>query len=348
MHSDHLGLRERGGETVECFVAGRAARDQLRDHRVVGDPDLVALGDGALDADRRRQPQPFHAPGLREERARILGVQAHLDRGSVQLHLEVDRLATRDPQLPLHEVDARHRFGDRVLHLDASVQLEEEELATLEHELGGAGTDVPDRGCKPHRRVAHPRAELGVERRRRRLLEHLLVAPLHRALALAEREHPSMRVGEQLDLDVPRALEVALEVDAVVAEAGLRLALRRLERRSELLGGANDAHAAAAAARGRLDDQRRRVCLRHGRHAGRCGDPLRFELVAATTECVGRRADPRQSGSLDGFGEVGVLGEEAVARVHGIGAALQRRPDVLLGVEVGADLDRLVGGAGVQ
>ena len=50
------------------------------------------------------------------------------------------------------------------------------------------------------------------------------MAALHRALALAEREHRAVRVGEQLDLDVPRPLEVALEVDAVVAEPGLRLA----------------------------------------------------------------------------------------------------------------------------
>ena len=107
----------------------------------------------------------------------------------------------------------------------------------VEHELGRAGA----RRSRSRARSATAasliaRAQLGVERRRRRLLEHLLVAPLHRALALAERERRAVRVGEQLDLDVARPLEVALEEDAVVAEAGLRLAPRRLERVVELLG----------------------------------------------------------------------------------------------------------------
>ena len=53
-------------------------------------------------------------------------------------------------------------------------------------------------------------------------------------------------------------------------------------------------------------------------------------------------------GRFDRFGEVGALGQEAVAGMHGVGAALQRGPDVLLGVQVRADLDRLVGRARVQ
>ena len=123
-----------------------------------------------------------------------------------------------------------------MLDLDARVQLEEEEVASVEHELGGAGALVADRTCERDGRVAHARAQLGVERGRRRLLEHLLVAPLNRAVALAECEHRAVPVGEQLDLDVPRALEVALEEHGVVAERGSRLALRRIDGVVELRG----------------------------------------------------------------------------------------------------------------
>jgi hypothetical protein len=35
------------------------------------------------------------------------------------------------------------------------------------------------------------------------LLEQLLVAPLHRAVALADRDHAAVAVREQLHLDVP-------------------------------------------------------------------------------------------------------------------------------------------------
>ena len=82
------------------------------------------------------------------------------------------------------------------------------------------------------------------------------MAPLDRALALAERDAPPRAVAEQLDLDVARPLEEALAEDRVVAERGLRLAPRRLERVVELAGPADDPHPAAAAARGRLDEQR--------------------------------------------------------------------------------------------
>jgi len=60
------------------------------------------------------------------------------------------------------------------------------------------------------------------------------VAALNRALALPQREHVSVRVGEQLDLDMTRPLHVALAEDAIVSEGGLRLAPRRLERLVEL------------------------------------------------------------------------------------------------------------------
>ena len=57
---------------------------------------------------------------------------------------------------------------------------------------------------------------------------------LHRAVALAEREDVTVRVGEQLHLDVAGSLEVALEVDAVVAEGSLRLSLRGVDRLVEV------------------------------------------------------------------------------------------------------------------
>ena len=75
-----LRLRERVPQLRQRFPARLAVRDQLRDHRVIGERDLVALLDAGVDADARRQAQPLERPGLREERARILGVQPHLDR----------------------------------------------------------------------------------------------------------------------------------------------------------------------------------------------------------------------------------------------------------------------------
>ena len=58
-HAADLGLRERVREPGERLGARRPVRDQLRDHRVVAEPDLVALLDARVDADARRQAQPL-------------------------------------------------------------------------------------------------------------------------------------------------------------------------------------------------------------------------------------------------------------------------------------------------
>ena len=68
-------------------------------------------------------------------------------------------LALCDPDLLGNDVYAGHELGDRVLDLDPAVQLEEEEVAAVEHELGRAGARVADRAPEPDRRVAHLRPQ---------------------------------------------------------------------------------------------------------------------------------------------------------------------------------------------
>ena len=87
-----------------------------------------------------------------------------------------------------------------------------------------------------------------------RFLQHLLVAPLDRALALAERDNRPVAVRQQLDLDMTRTLDVALAEDAVVAECGLGLAPGGVERLVQLGRRADDAHPAPASTRRGLDD----------------------------------------------------------------------------------------------
>ena len=170
-----------------------AVRDQLRDHRVIGDADLVALLDAGIDADPGWQPQPLEPAGLGKERARVLRVQPHLDCMASKLWQRRQRAAFGELELGGDEVEPGDELRDRVLHLDATVELQEEELAAVEDELGGAGAAVRDCPGERDRRLAHRRAQHLVERRRGRLLQHLLVAALHRALALAERHRPRPR-----------------------------------------------------------------------------------------------------------------------------------------------------------
>ena len=105
-------------------------------------------------------------PGLRDETLRrILRVDAALDRVTAlreALLREGQRLARRDAQLRVHQIDAGHAFGDRMLDLQARVHLEEIEARVVavafEQELARAGVAIADRLGGGDGRRAHPLA----------------------------------------------------------------------------------------------------------------------------------------------------------------------------------------------
>src|SRR6185503_7816111 len=99
-------------------------------------------------------------------------------------------------------------------------------------------------------------AQPGIEARRRRRFEHLLVALLHRAIALPQVDDVALAIAQHLDLDVPWALNELLEEHAAVAEGGARLALAAGERLAHLGRAFDDAHPAPAATRRRLQHPR--------------------------------------------------------------------------------------------
>ena len=111
-----------------------------------------------------------------------------------------------------------------------------------------------------------------------------------------------MLVGEDLRLDVPRLVEIALDEALAPTERRDRLADRAVEQLGDLVAAARDLQAAAATAERRLDRDRQAVLVGEGQHfidsvdrvrgAGRerradlGGDVARLDLVA---ERVDRR-----------------------------------------------------------
>ena len=92
----------------------------------------------------------------------------------------------------------------------------------------------------------------------------------------------------------------------------------------------------------------------HDRHAGRLDRVLGGDLVAHHPDVFGLRADEGDAGLLDDLGELGVLGQEAVARVDRLRAGDLGGGDDGRDVEVGfgggrrADADALVREADVH
>ena len=254
----------------------------------------------------------------RKPSVRILRVDARLERVAADGELllrQRQRLARRDAQLPFDQVLPGDHLGDRMLDLQPRVHLHEEEAAVLVgDELDRARADVADRARGRDRGLAHLAAARLGHAGRRRLLQHLLVTPLHRAVALEQVHAVAVGVGEHLDLDVARARDVFLDQHLVVAEARRRFALARRERLRELARRVDDAHALAAAARGGLEQHRIADAVRfflqkffglflsmvtgHQRHRRLLHQRLRRALAAHGADRRGRRADEHDARSV--------------------------------------------------
>ena len=251
--------------------------------------------------------------------------------------VKAKRLAGGDADLLAHQVDAGDHLGHRMLDLQARVHLDEVELAVLVEELDGADAAV---------------AELLHARRRRRRRCACAASALRAGEGASSNTFWWRRCSEQsrsprwttLPLPSPTTwismwrglLQVLLDVDAVVAEGGLGLGARRPKALSRSSGGRTTfmprppppaaalistgkpicpaaLRACASLAIATPPSPARPGCRPRGRRLGR-------DLVAHQPDVLGRRADEDDAVLLDDLGEVGVLRQEAVARMDGVGA----------------------------
>jgi len=340
---------------------------ELHEHRVEVRRDLRAgMRRRAVDPHAGPARRAVHrdAPRIRTELVRrVLGGDPRLQGGAVHAHRLLrdadlaQGLPRRDAHLRLDEVHIGHFLGDRVLHLDPRVHLDEDVLPRplprrLQEELDGAGVDIPDGAGEGDGVGAELVPDRWVEVGRRRDLDDLLVPPLHRAVALEQVDDVPGGVREDLHLDVPRAQHRLLEEDGRVAEGAARLAHRGAQGLGELLARRHSPHAAATAARHRLDEQReanrlgrleeflrvrrRRAAAQHG-DTGLPGGLERPDFVAGQFDDLRRRSDERDARRRTGGRELGVLGEEPVTGVDRVGTGLAHHAEDLGDVQVRPD-----------
>ena len=164
----------------------------------------------------------------------------------------------------------------------------------------------------------------------------ILVAALEGAIALPEVRDIAMRVSNDLDFDMAWALKVFLQVHGVIAKRSLGFGLGGADRVFEIGFGLGEFHAAtAAASRGFHQDReadllggllglgnRRQGAFRAGDtgHASFDHRGLGRDLVAHDADMLGRGANEGQPMRFDHFGELGILGQEAIARMDRVGA----------------------------
>jgi hypothetical protein len=361
LHTGETRSRQRAVERRDRGRTVLAERDDLGEERVVVRRDLRPGLDPPVDAHAlaERDLGEHAGAGLIVLR-RVLGVDPHLDRRAPPRRRSRRAAPGQDRRLaaarrrledhPLDEVEPGDCFGHAVLDLEARVDLEEVEIVgrRVEDELDGAGGEVPDGAAHLHRGLEEALAHGARDPRRRRLLHHLLIAALRRAVALAE-DHDLAPDAEDLHLDVTCPLHELLEVRPGVAEVGAPQALHRLERGAELLGAAADLQADAAAAGGALQDDRipylRGAPPRGGRaveerRPGEERNPLRGRdlpgavLETELTDLVRRRPDEADPRALARGREVVALAQESIAWVDRLGPEPLRHIEDAVGAEV--------------
>ena len=266
-----------------------------------------------------------------------------------------DTRALGHADLGLDDVDAGHFLGDGVFHLYAGIDLDEVKRARigLHEEFHGAGVSVTGGGCEVQGMAAKRVALPGIQIGRRRTLNQLLVAPLHRAVAFEEMDQVAVGIAQYLHFNVAGLTHEFFQVDLIVAESREGFAPRHGDFRAQTGRIVDHPHPASAAAPTGLEHQRKahdfgqlergveivgeRAGGRHHRHTGRLRELPRAHLVSDLAHHVARRPDEDQPGRAAGVGELGVLGEKAVARVHGVDPGFpgdaQDGPNVQVGAQ---------------
>ncbi len=258
-------------------------------------------------------------------------------------------------ELGADEIDVVDGFGHGVLDLKPRIDFEEVELAVvIEQKLDRARAAIACLRDERERGFAHLLPERCFDDRTRRLFDDFLVAPLHRALALAEHHALASAIAEDLDLDVARVRQETLDENGGVAETRRGFFRGALERRGECVSSFDDTHPAAAASSRRLHEKRRldttrieliesvRTHRRKRRHPARVGDSFGALFVAQLAHSISGGTDESYRSALDSFGEIGVLREEAIARMKQARIPLLRGRDDYFRVEKARDFEDVV------
>ena len=226
-----------------------------------------------------------------------------------------------------------------MLDLDARVHLDEVELAVAgEQELHRADVGIADDLRRAHRRLAHLVAQPRGQHRARRLLDHLLMAALDRAIALAQMDHVATRCRRESEIRRDaRARDISPDTSCASrtrprsrrapAGTGGRSSFSSRTTRiplppppaAALISTGKPSRFGIGQRLAHLGDALALAAGQH-RHAGANHDAARARLVTHQADMARARADEVAARTAAGLGEVAVFGKEAIAGMDRVGA----------------------------
>ncbi len=225
-HAGHACRAQGSSEDAGCLAACRGVGDHLRQQRVVVGRHRVAGAHTGIDSHIAGDAEIGEGPGRRHPVAGgVLGDEPGLDRMTGEADVVLghgQRLARRDPQLQLDQVEAGDHLGDRMLDLEPGVHLQERDRAIgPDQVLDGARSLVSRSPSECHRPVEKGLSELVAEVGCGGFLDDLLIATLDRAVPFTQMDHVAVGVTDDLHLHVTSVLDERLDEDRSVTEGAL-------------------------------------------------------------------------------------------------------------------------------
>mmetsp|Transcript_45978 Transcript_45978/g.80380 ORF Transcript_45978/g.80380 Transcript_45978/m.80380 type:complete len:474 (-) Transcript_45978:388-1809(-) len=337
--ASHLIAAEGSLELRQRLGAGVSEGDELGDHGVVEGAHGVARHHARVHTHAvllaqhtlQRGAQVHQLATRRKEI--VLGIlcvdsrlhSAALGAGDHFLLGNGEGLAGSHAQLQLHQVKASHHLSDGVLNLQSGVHLAEIKVLGdgVHKKLHGAGSDVSNSFCTGHRRVTHGLAHDRIQTVGRGLLQHLLVATLHRTVALQQMHHMAESVTENLQLDVSRVKNKLLQEDGIITERLQALSATGPQGLQERSLVKHRSHALTTTSSNSLNHKRptNLACLFQqrfvrvvitvvsggDRHSSSNHDSLALALAAHRTNSPRRRADEHNIGLFAKLAKVQIL-----------------------------------------
>ena len=223
----------------------------------------------------------------------------------------------------------------------------------IDEELDRAGVVIASGAGEFHGRLGQRRADRRIERDRGRNLDHLLMAALHRAIALVEVQDVAVLVAEDLDFDVAGAANKSFQEYRVVAERGSGFAAGFLELSGKLSGLSTTRMPRPPPPKAALMMSGKPISAASSPHVsasvtgssvpGTTGMPAfwaksaRRSLVAQQFEQLRAGADEGDARAFTGPRQRRILGQKTIARMDRIDALFLRQRDDAFDVKVGFD-----------
>ena len=155
------------------------------------------------------------------------------------------------------EVNPCYPLCYRMLHLNTGIHFHKIKTAGFfKQKLNGSRIDIPCSLCRIYRRFPHFLTHCITHNGTRRFFNQLLVISLDGAVTLAQMDHMTITIRQNLELDMFRMLHKVLQIHSIIAKSCHRLLLGCHKSIFQFILMISHTHAFAAAAKGRLDNDR--------------------------------------------------------------------------------------------